>query len=281
MTAENHAELVATMTDESNDEMALMHLEKWKSTPIHFYQTHPLYSRGQRLTKSALNFHLEAQHHTPDSPCNPTNKPLGEKAQPQPHLTAALPALMAKDSQNGQIAAHIMIAVVTIGLPKIKIGPLTNLPALPGLIAVNALMRIVIKGDLPVKREIFTLMTDRGTTPTIEITVATETDLLRKNVMIVLETIIDLEQNIVWNVIERITETIDPSIIETIAIIVEIEIENITGTAHEVLVVTASRTITRKILLLKTDQGLETGLIEVRRKKAEMNHSQETDLLLH
>jgi hypothetical protein len=34
--AENHAELVATMIDEFNDEMALIHLEKWKSTPTHF-----------------------------------------------------------------------------------------------------------------------------------------------------------------------------------------------------------------------------------------------------
>jgi hypothetical protein len=192
-TAENHAEPVATMTDEFNDETALTHLEKWKSTLIHFYQTHPLYSRGQRLTKSTLNSHLEAQHHTPDSPFNPTNKPLGETAQPQPYLMAALPALMAKDSQNGQTAAHVMIAVVTIGLPKTKISPLTNLPALPGLIAVNALMRIVIKGGLPVKKEILTLTTDRGTTPSIEITVAIETDLLRKNHMIDLETIIDLE----------------------------------------------------------------------------------------
>jgi hypothetical protein len=94
--------------------------------------------------KSVLNFHLEAQHLTPDSPYNPTNKLLGEKAQPQLHLAAALPALMAKDSQNGQIAAHVMITVVTIGLLKTKIGPLTQPSALPGLIAVNVLMGTVI-----------------------------------------------------------------------------------------------------------------------------------------
>jgi hypothetical protein len=98
--------------------------------------------------------------------------------------------------------------------------------------------------------------------------------------MIDLETIIDLEQNIVRNVIEKITETIGPLIIETIAIIVGTETENITGTAHEVLVVTVSRTITRKILLLKIDPDPETGLIEVQPMNAKMNHSQETDLLL-
>jgi hypothetical protein len=78
-----------------------------------------------------------------------------------------------------------------------------------------------------------------------------------------LETITDLEQNIVRSVIERTTETIGPLTIETIAIIAEIETENITGTAHEVLVVTVSKITTRKILLSKTDRDLETGLIEV------------------
>jgi hypothetical protein len=231
--------------------------------------------------KSVLNFHPEAQHHIPGSPCNITNKHRGEKVQPQPLPVAAPPALMAKDSQRDQIAAHVMITRATTGLHKIKIGPLTHPPALPGLIAVNVLMRIVIRGDLLVKREISTLTIDKGATLiTTEITVETKTDLLNKNDMIDLETIIDLEQNIVRNVIEKITETIGPLIIETIAIIVETETENITGTAHEVLVVTVSRTITRKILLLKIDPDPETGLIEVQPMNAKMNHSQETDLLL-
>ena len=106
--------------------------------------------------------------------------------------------------------------------------------------------------------------------------------------MINLETIIDLGQNIARNVIEKTTEsviektteTIVPPIIETIAIIVAIETENITGTAHEVLVVTVSKTITRKILLSKIDPDPETGLIEVQQMNAKMNHSQETDLSL-
>ena len=114
--------------------------------------------------------------------------------------------------------------------------------------------------------------------------------------MIDLEIIIDLDQNIARNVIEKTTEsvikkttesviektteTIGPLIIETIATIVAIETENITGTAHEVLVVTVSRTITRKILLLKIDPDPETGLIEVQPMNAKTNHSQETDLLL-
>jgi hypothetical protein len=289
MMAENHAELVATTIDEFNDEMASMHLEKWKSTPTHFYLTPLLHLLGQKLMKSVLNFHPEAQHHTPGSLCNNTNKHLGEKVQSQPPPVAAHLVLMAKDSQRDQTAAHVIITRATTGLHKIKIGPLTHPPALPGLIAVNVLMRIVIRGDLLVKREISTLTIDKGATLiTTEITVETETDLLSKNDMIDLETIIDLEQNIVRNVIEkttgnateRTTETIGPLIIETIVIIVAIETENITGTAHEVLVVTVSRTITRKILLLKIDQGLETDLIEVRRAKVEMNHSQETDLLL-
>jgi hypothetical protein len=281
MMAENHAELVATMIDEFNDEMALIHLEKWKSTPTHFYLIHLWHLLGQKLMKSVLNFHPEAQHHIPGSPCNTTNKHRGEKVQPQPLPVAAPPALMAKDSQRDQIAAHVMITRATTGLHKIKIGPLTHPPALPGLIAVNVLMRIVIRGDLLVKREISTLTIDKGATLiTTEITVETETDLLSKNDMIDLETIIDLEQNIVRNVIEKITETIGPLIIETIAIIVETETENITGTAHEVLVVTVSRTITRKILLLKIDPDPETGLIEVQPMNAKMNHSQETDLLL-
>jgi hypothetical protein len=281
MMAENHAELVATMIDEFNDEMASMRLEKWKSTPTHCYLIHLLHLLGQKLMKSVLNFHPEAQHHTPGNLCNNTNKHLGEKVQPQPFPVAALLVPTAKDSQRGQTAAHVTITRATTGLHKIKIGPLTHPPALPGLIAVNVLMRIVIRGDLLVKREISTLTIDKGATLiTTEITVETKTDLLNKNDMIDLETIIDLEQNIVRNVIEKITETIGPLIIETIAIIVETETENITGTAHEVLVVTVSRTITRKILLLKIDPDPETGLIEVQPMNAKMNHSQETDLLL-
>ena len=239
--------------------------------------------------KSVLNFHPEAQHHTPGNLCNNTNKHLGEKVQPQPFPVAALLVPTAKDSQRGQTAAHVTITRATTGLHKIKIGPLTHPPALPGLIAVNVLMRIVIKGDPLVKREISTLTIDKGATLiTTEITVETETDLLSKNDMIDLETIIDLEQNIVRNVIEKTTgnaiekttETIGPLIIETIVIIVAIETENITGTAHEVLVVTVSRTITRKILLLKIDPDPETGLIEVQPMNMKTNHSQETDLLL-
>jgi hypothetical protein len=231
--------------------------------------------------KSVLNFHPEAPHHTPDSLCNTSNKHLGEKVQPQPLPVAALLVPMAKDSQTGQIAAHVMITRVTTRLHKIKIGPLTHPPVLPGLIAVNVLMRTVIRGDLLVKREISTLTIDKGATLiTTEITVETETDLLGKNDMTNLETTIDLEQNIVRNVIERTTETIGPLIIETIAIIVEIETENTTGTAHEVLVVTMSRTIIRKISLLKIDPDPETDLIEVQPMNARMNHSQETDLLL-
>ena len=280
-TAENHAELVATMIDEFNDEMASMHLEKWKSTPTHFYLIHPLHLLGQKLMKSVLNFHPEAQHHTPGSLCNNTNKHRGEKVQPQPLPVAALLVLMAKDSQRGQTTAHVLITRAITGLHKNKIGPLIHPPALPGLTAANVLMRTVIKGDLPVKREISTLTIDKGATLiTTEITVETETDLLSRNDMIDLETIIDLEQNIVRNVIEKTTETIGPLIIETIAIIVAIETENITGTAHEVLVVTVSRTITRKILLLKIDPDPETGLIEVQLMNAKMNHSQETDLSL-
>jgi hypothetical protein len=281
MMAENHAELVATMIDEFNDEMASMHLEKWRSTPTHFYLTHLLHLLGQKLMKNVLNSHPEAQHHTPGSLCNPPNNPPGEKAQPQLHLVAALPALMAKDDQNGQTAAHDMITTVTTSPPKTKTGPLINPPALPGLTAVNDLMRTVIEGDLPVKREISTLITTKGTTPTItEITAETETDHPPRIDTSDPGTITDPAQTIVRIGIETITEIIGPLTIETIAIIVEIETENITGTAHEVLVVTVSRTITRKILLLKIDQGLETDLIEVRRAKAEMNHSQETDLLL-
>jgi hypothetical protein len=79
MMAENHAELVATMIDEFNDEMVLMHLEKWKSTRTPFYLIHLLHLLGQKLMKSVLNFHPEAQHHTPGSLCNNTNKHLGEK----------------------------------------------------------------------------------------------------------------------------------------------------------------------------------------------------------
>jgi hypothetical protein len=280
MTAENHAGRVATIIDESSDKMALMHLEKWKLTLIHFYQIHPLHSLGQKPMKNVLNSLPEAQHHTPGNLCNPPNNPPGEKAQLQLHLVAALPALTAKDNQNGQIAAYDTITTVTTGPLKTKIGPPTNLRALPGLTAVNVLMRTVIEGDLLVKREISTPTIDKGATLIIEITVETETDPLGKNDMTNLETIIDLEQNIVWSVIERTTKIIGPPIIETIAIIVKIETENITGTAHEVLVVTVSRTITTKILLLKIHQGLETGLIEVQRTKAEMNHSQGTDLLL-
>ena len=74
MMAENHAELVATMIDEFNDEMALIHLEKWTSTPTHFYLIHLLYLLGQKLMKSVLNSHPEAQHHTLGSPCNTINK---------------------------------------------------------------------------------------------------------------------------------------------------------------------------------------------------------------
>jgi hypothetical protein len=277
------------MIDESNDETALMHLEKWKSTPTHFYLIHLLHPLGQKLMKNVLNFLLEAPHHIPGSLCNISNKHPGEKVPPQPLPVAAPLVLMAKDSQRGQIAAHVMITRATTGLHKIKIGPLTHPPALPGLIAVNVLMQIVIRGDLLVKREISTLTIDKGVTLiTIEITVETETDLLSKNDMIDLETIIDLEQNIVRNVIEKttenviekITETIGPPIIETIVIIAAIETENITGTAHEVLVVTVSRTITRKILPLKIDPDPETGLIEVQPMNAKMNHRQETDLSL-
>ncbi len=150
-------------------------------------------------------------------------------------------------------------------------------------------MRIVIREDPLVKREISTLMIDKGATlTTTEITVKTETNLLSTNDMIDLETIIDLERNIVrsvidkttGNVIEKTTETIGPPIIKTIVIIVAIETENITGTAHEVLVVTVSRTITRKILLLKIDPDPETGLIEVQPMNVKTKHSQETDLLL-
>jgi hypothetical protein len=239
--------------------------------------------------KSVLNFHPEAQHHTPGSLCNNTNKHLGEKVQPQPPPVAAHLVLMAKDSQRDQTAAHVMITRATTGLHKIKIGPLTHPPALPGLIAVNVLMRIVIRGDFLVKREISTPTTDKGVTPTTtEITVETETDPPNKNDMIDLETIIDLEQNIVRNVTEKTTgnviektiETIGPLIIETIVIIVAIETENITGTAHEVLVVTVSRTITRKILLLKIDPDPETGLIVIQLMNVKTNHRQETDLLL-
>jgi hypothetical protein len=289
MMAENHAELVATTIDEFNDEMASTHLEKWKSTPTHFYLTPLLHLLGQKLMKSVLNFHPEAQHHTPGSLCNNTNKHLGEKVQPQPPPVAALLVLMAKDSQRGQTAAHVMITRATTGLHKIKIGPLTHPPALPGLIAVNVLMRIVIRGDFLVKREISTPTTDKGVTPTTtEITVETETDPPNKNDMIDLETIIDLEQTIVRNVTEKTTgnviektiETIGPLIIETIAIIVAIETENITGTAHEVLVVTVSRTITKKILLLKIDPDPETGLIAIQLMNVKTNHRQETDLLL-
>ena len=202
---------------------------------------------------------------------------------------AALLVLMAKDSQRGQTAAHVMTTRATTGLHKIKIGPLTHPPALPGPIAVNALMQIVIRGDFLVKREISTLTIDKGATLIItEITVETETDPLSKNDMIDLKTIIDLEQNIARNVIEKTTEsviektteTIGPLIIETIAIIVAIETENITGTAHEVLAVTVSRIITRKTLLSKIDPDPETGLIEVQPMNAKMNRSQETDLLL-
>jgi hypothetical protein len=277
------------MIGESNDEMALMHLEKWKSIPIHFYQTHLLQSRGQKLMKSGLNFHLEAQHPTLDSPCSPTNKTLGVTAPLQLHQVAALPALMAKDSLNVQIAVHIMITGVITGRLKTKIGPPTSPLVLPGLIAVNVLMQTVIRGDLPVKREISTLTIDKGATPiTTEITVETETDLLSKNDMIDLETIIDPEQNIARSVIEKTTEsviektteTIGPLIIETIAIIVAIETENITGTVHEVLAVTVSRIITRKTWLSKIDPDPETGLIEVQPMNAKMNRSQETDLLL-
>jgi hypothetical protein len=269
------------MIDESNDETALMHLEKWKSTPTHFYLIHLLHPLGQKLMKNVLNFLLEAPHHIPGSLCNISNKHPGEKVPPQPLPVAAPLVPMAKDGQRGQIAAHVMITRATTGLHKIKIGPLTHPPALPGLIAVNVLMQIVIRGDLLVKREISTLTIDKGVTLiTIEITVETETDLLSKNDMIDLETIIDLEQNIVRNVIEKTIETIGLLIIETIVIIVAIETENITGTAHEVLAVTVSRTITRKILLLKIDPDPETGLIEVQPLNAKTNHSQETDLLL-
>jgi hypothetical protein len=289
MMDENHAGLVETTIGESNDATALTPLERWKSTLIHFYQIHPLHPLGQKLMKNVLNFHPEVQHHTPGSPYNPPNNPPGEKPQLQLHLVAALPAPTAKDNQNGQIAAYDTTTTVTIGPPKTKTGPLINPPAPPDLTAVNDLMRTVIEGDLPVKREISTLTIDKGATLiTIEITVETETDLFNKNDMIDLETIIDLEQNIARNVIEKTTEsviektteTIGPLIIETIAIIVAIETENTIGTAREALVVTVSRTITRRILLLKIDQGLETDLIEVRRAKAEMNHRQDTDLLL-
>jgi hypothetical protein len=281
MMEENHAGLVETTIGESNDEIALMPLEKWKSTLTHFYQIPLLHSLGRRPMKNVLNFHPEAQHHTPGSLCNPPNKPPGEKAQPQLHLVAALPAPTAKDNQNGQIAAHDMITTVITSPLKTKTGPLINLPALPDLTAVNDPMRTVIEGDPPVKREISTLMTNKETTPiTTEITAETEIDPLPRIDMIDLGTITDPAQTIVRIVIETTTEIIGPLTIETIAIIVEIETENITGTAHEVLVVTVSRTITRKILLLKIDQGLETGLIEIRRAKAEMNHRQETDLLL-
>jgi hypothetical protein len=281
MMEENHAGPVETTIGESNDEIALMLLEKWRSTLIHFYQTPLLHLLDQKLMKNVLNFHLEAQHHIPGSLCNPPNTPPGEKAQPQLHLVAALPAPTAKDNQNGQIAANDMIIVVTTGPLKTKTGPLINPLTLLGLTAVNDLMRTVIEGDLPVKTEISTLMTNKGTTPTItEITAETETDHPPRFDTSDPGTITDPAQTIVRIGIETITEIIDPLTIETIAIIVEIETENITGTAHEVLVVTGSRTITRKILLLKIDQGLETDLIEVRRAKAETNHSQETDLLL-
>jgi hypothetical protein len=275
MTDENHAGLVETTIDESNGATALTPLERWKSTLIHFYQIHLLHSLGQKLMKNVLNFHLEAQHHIPDSPCNPPNNPPGEKAQPQLHLVAAPPAPTAKDNQNGQIAANDMITAVTTGPLKTKTGPLINLPTLPDLIAVNDLTRTVIEGDLPVKREISTLMTDKGITPTTitEITAETEIDHPPRIDMIDPGTITDPAQTIVRIVIETTTEITGSPIIETIAIIVEIETENITGTAHEVLVVTVSRTTTRKILLLKIDQGLETGLIEVPRAKAEMIHS--------
>jgi len=195
---------------------------------------------------------------------------------------AAPPAPTAKDNQNGQIAANDTITAVTTGPLKTKTGPLINPPTLPDLTAVNDLTRTVIEGDLPVKREISTLMTDKGITPTAttEITAETEIDHPPRIDMIDPGTITDPAQTIVRIVIETTTEITGPPIIETIAIIVEIETENITGTAHEVLVVTVSRTITRKILLLKIDQGLETGLIEIRRATAEMNHRQETDLLL-
>jgi hypothetical protein len=188
---------------------------------------------------------------------------------------------MAKDNHNGQIAAHDMITTVTTGSLKTKTGPLINLPALPGLTAVNDLTRTVIEGDLPAKRGIFTLMTNKKTTTTTtEITAETKIDHPPRIDMIDPGTITDPVQTTVRIVIETTTEIIGPPIIKTIAIIVKIETENITGTVHEVLVVTVSRTITRKILLLKIDQGPETGLIEIRRAKAEMNHSQETDLLL-
>jgi hypothetical protein len=281
MMKENHAGLVETTIGEPNDEIALMPLERWKSTLIHFYQIHLLHSLDRRPMKNVLNFHPEVQLHTPGSLCNPPNNPPGEKAQLQLHLVAVLPALTAKDNQNGQIAAHdIMIITVTTGPLKTKTGPLINLPALPGPTAVNDLMRTVIEGDLPVKREISTLMTDKGTTPpTTEITAETEIDHPPRIDMTDPGTITDPAQTTARIVIETTTEIIGPPIIATIAIIVEIETEDITGTAHEVLVVTVSRTITRKISLLKIDQGLETGLIEVRRVKAEKNHSQEIDLL--
>jgi hypothetical protein len=228
------------MIDEFNDETALMHLGKWKSTPTHFYLIHLLHLLGRKFMKSVLNFHPGAPHHTPGSLCNTFNKHPGEKVQPQPLPVAALLALMAKDSQRGQTAAHVMTTRATTGLHKIRIGPLTHPPALPGPIAVNVLMQIVIRGDFLVKREISTLTIDKGATLiTTEITVETETDLLSKNDMIDLEIIIDLDQNIARNVIkkttesviEKTTETIGPLIIETIATIVAIETENITGTA--------------------------------------------------
>jgi hypothetical protein len=274
MMEENHAGLVETTTGEPNNEIALMPLERWKSTLINFYQIYLLLSLDRRPMKNVLNFHPEVQHPTPGSLCNPPNNPPHEKAQLQLHPVAALPALMAKDDQNGQTAAHDMITSVTTG-------PLINLPALPGLTAVNDLMRTVIEGDLPVKRETFTPMTDKGTTPiTTEITAETKIDHPPRIDMIDPGTITDPVQTTVRIVIETTTEIIGPPIIATIAIIVEIETVNITGTAHEVLVVTVSRTITRKILLLKIDQDLETGLTEVRRTKTETNRSHETDLSL-
>jgi hypothetical protein len=68
MMNENHAGLVETTIGESNDATALTLLERWKSTPIHFYQIHPLHSLGQKLMKNVLNFHPEVQHHTPGRP---------------------------------------------------------------------------------------------------------------------------------------------------------------------------------------------------------------------
>jgi hypothetical protein len=217
--------------------------------------------------KSVLNFHPEAQRH------NPISNLQGEIVLTRPPLTAALPVPTAGDHLIVQTAVRGMKTAITTGLNKIRIGPLNP----PGLIAVNALTQTVIEGDLPVKREIYTLMTNRGIIPTIEITAETGIDPLPQIIMINPKTITNLAQITVRNV-----TTTDLPIIETIATIVKIEteIEITTATAHAAVAVTASRTITRKLLLLNIDQDHEIVLIKIQIMKAKKNRSRETVLLL-